>query len=159
MWPALWFFSAFGANGDDRAAAEIDVVEIFGPTSGSPWFSSLHQLQAGGTPAPGFNGSVNGFYRGELDTTRWRTYGLDWQEDELAFYVDGERVARRVGLDAEYYRDVKLAIRMNYTMTEQGAGRASGPEDDSTPDPLTMCVDYVRQWPQFADSVPTRADP
>ena len=43
-----------------------------------------------------------------------------------------------------------MAIRMNYTMTEDGAGPDSGPEDDSTPDPLTMCVDYVRMWPSFA---------
>ena len=158
MWPALWLFSAFGANGDERAAAEIDLVEIFGPASGSPWFSSLHQLQAGGTAVPGFNGSVNGFYRGDLDTTRWHTYGLDWQEDLLTFYVDRQQVARRGGRDAEFYRDVKMAIRMNYTMTENGAGPDSGPEDHSTPDPLTMSVDYIRLWPRFADPVPTRPE-
>ena len=159
MWPALWFFSAFGANRDDRAAAEIDLVEIFGPASGSPWFSSLHQLQAGGTVAPGFNGSVNGFYRGNHDTTRWHAYGLDWQEDLLTFYLDRREVARRGGLDAQFYRDANLAIRMNYTMTKDGAGPGSGPEDDSTPDPLTMCVDYVRMWSNFAESVPTGSDP
>ena len=153
MWPALWFFSAFAGNPDDRAAAEIDLLEIFGPAGGTPWFSSLHQLQSGGTPVPGFNGSVNGFYRGDHDTSEWHTYGLDWQEDALTFYLDRERIARRKGRDAAFYRGVKMAIRMNYTMTGEGAGPDSGPEDESTPDPLTMSVDYVRMWPSFDASV------
>ena len=97
MWPALWFFAAFDSNGDERRMAEIDLVEIFGPASGTPWFMSLHELQWGGTPAPGSNGSVNGFYQGRHDTTRWHTYGLDWQEDALTFYVDREPVARKKG--------------------------------------------------------------
>ena len=159
MWPALWFFSAFGANADDRAAAEVDLVEIFGPAAGTPWFSSLHQLQSGGTPVPGFHGSVNGFYRGDHDTSQWHSYGLDWQEDALTFYVDRERVARKGGSDAAFYRGVKMAIRMNYTMTEQGAGPDSGPEDGSTPDPLTMSVDYVRMWPTFDESIDRTPNP
>ena len=141
------------ANADDRAAAEIDLLEIFGPARGTPWFSSLHQLQSGGTPVPGFNGSVNGFYRGDHDTSEWHAYGLDWQEDALTFYLDRERIARQKGADAAFYRGVKMAIRMNYTMTEEGAGPDSGPEDESTPDPLTMSVDYVRMWPSFDASV------
>jgi beta-glucanase (GH16 family) len=153
MWPALWFFAAFDSNGDERRAAEIDLVEIMGPPSGSPWYSSLHQLQWGGTPAPGFNGSVNGLYEGRQDVGCWHTYGLDWQEEALTFYVDRAPVARRGGRDAAFYRGVKLAIRMNYTMTANGSGPSSGPEDASTPDPLTMCVDYVRLWPDFAASV------
>jgi len=149
MWPALWLFAAFGANGAERGGAEIDVLEIFGPASGTPWFSSMHELELGQTPAPGFNGSVNGLHEGRGDTSRWHTYGLDWQPDALTFYRDRVPVARRSGRDAEFYRGVKMAIRMNYTMTAEGAGPRSGPEDRSTPDPLTMCVDYVRQWPDF----------
>jgi hypothetical protein len=152
MWPALWFFAAFDANPTERKAAEIDLLEIFGPASGTPWFSSLHELAFGGTPAPGFKGSVNGFHRGDEDTSQWHRYGLDWQEDALTFYVDRKRVARRGPDDARFYRDVKMAIRLNYTMTVNGAGPDSGPEDASTPDPLTMCVDYIRQWPTFAAS-------
>ena len=152
MWPALWFFAAFDSNGDERRMAEIDLVEIFGPAGGTPWFMSLHELQWGATPAPGSNGSVNGFYQGRHDTTRWHTYGLDWQEDALTFYVDRQPVARKKGRDARFYRGVKMAIRLNYTMTVHGTGPASGPEDPSTPDPLTMSVDYIRMWPDFAGS-------
>ena len=150
MWPALWFFAAFDGNGSDRGAAEIDLLEIFGPASGTPWYSSLHELASGGSPAPGFIGSVNGFYVGHDDTSRWHAYGLDWQEDALTFYVDRKRVARKRGVDARFYQGVKMAIRMDYTMTKDGAGPGSGPEDASTPDPLMMCVDYIRMWPSFA---------
>ena len=149
MWPALWLFAAFDANGPERGGAEIDVLEIFGPASGSPWYCSMHELEFGQTAAPGFNGSLNGLYEGRHDTSRWHTYGLDWQADALTFYHDRRPVARRSGRDAEFYRGVRMAIRMNYTMTTTGAGPGSGPEDRSTPDPLTMSVDYVRQWADF----------
>jgi hypothetical protein len=150
MWPALWLFAAFGANGPDRGGAEIDVLEIFGAASGSPWYCSMHELEFGQTAAPGFNGSLNGLHEGTDDTSRWHTYGVDWQGDALTFYRDRRPVARRSGRDAEFYRGVTMAIRMNYTMTAVGAGARSGPEEPSTPDPLTMCVDYVRQWSDFA---------
>lgn len=138
MFPALWLFAATGQPGA-KGRAEIDMFEVFGFPSGQPWGITLHKKDINGGGPQVRVASVND------NTTRWHTYGLDWQRNYLRFYKDNKQIAERTGADVEFYRDVAMSIRMNYAMDASwfpGGQRSDG----STPDELHMDVDYVARW-------------
>ncbi|MGK5110441.1 glycoside hydrolase family 16 protein [Geodermatophilus sp. CPCC 205506] len=148
-WPALWFFAADGQN-PGREQAEIDLLEIFGHASGRPWFITLHEAaKADGqiVPAAGASTPTGQVNVAELstDTSGWHTYGMDWQEDSIRFYQDDVLMAEVTGADAAFFRDAQMSLRLNYAMDGSWFPPAQR-SDATTPDALTMDVDYVRRW-------------
>ena len=139
MFPALWFYAAHGQNPDRQAAAEIDLLEIFGYPRGRPWVVSLHEVAADG------KGSQRQVLSRKDDTSGWHTYGLHWTVDQLGFYRDRTLLSRVTGSDARFYAGCRMSIRMDYSMdaTWFGPAQRSG---TSTPDVLRMDVDYVRRY-------------
>ena len=125
MWPAVWMMPA--SYDDDNG--EIDVLEVVGrdPTEAN---FALHR-------------------HGEDDVEDWdgpdfsqdfHTFGVDWQADYVAWYVDGverARITDRSLICPEaMYPILNLAI----------GGDWGGPPDATTQFPATMLVDYVRVW-------------
>ncbi len=127
MWPAIWMMPA--SYDDDNG--EMDVLEVVGKDPREANFS-LHRHGAGDTDdwvGPDFS---QGFH----------TFGVDWQPDHVAWYVDGVERARMTDRSLicpeAMYPILNLAI----------GGDWGGPPDASTVFPATMDVDYVRIWQQ-----------
>jgi beta-glucanase (GH16 family) len=125
MWPAIWMMPASYDDGN----GEMDVLEVVGSTPREANFS-LHRRGRGDTDdwvGPDFS---QGFH----------TFGVDWQADHVAWYVDGVERARMTdrGLicPEAMYPIINLAI----------GGDWGGPPNASTVFPATMDVDYVRIW-------------
>jgi beta-glucanase (GH16 family) len=139
MFPALWFYSAYQANTSAQSQAEIDLLEIFGNAGGSPWVTTLHERGSSGS---GQQQAVSS--RGD-DTTQWHTYGLHWTASALQLYLDRRPVGTVTGAEASYFAECAMSIRLDYSMnaTWFAPGNAA---DSSTPDRLTMEVDYVRKY-------------
>lgn len=140
MFPAIWFFAAYGKNtSTGKTQAEIDVLEIFGHPEALPWDATLHEKDSSGA------GRQIPFYTSSEDTARWHTYGLDWRADELALYRDDKKVATVTGSSADYFADTKMGIRLSYAMDANWFG-ADQKSDQSTPNELLMNIDYIRKY-------------
>ena len=137
MFPALWLFAADqGNNPLNKGQAEIDILEVFGQRSGSPWHSNLHFKDNSQVSVRPNQNVITA-----TDTTAWHTYGLDWQPSYLRFYRDGALVWEVAGTDAQWF-NTRMQVRLNYAMD----GRFYGfvPSDSTTPDEMRMDIDYVR---------------
>lgn len=140
MFPALWLFATDG-NTDplDKGGAEIDLFEVFGHAAGRPWNITTHYRNNANTAA---RTSVD-VAAIDTDTTAWHVYGVDWQPGWLRFYKDGVQVAELTGVDASWF-NTDMGIRINYAMDASWFG--SNLSDASTPDELSMDVDWVRVY-------------
>lgn len=138
--PAMWFYSA-NESGDaqGKSSAEIDLSEIFG-TPGK-WSTTLH---GAGTTNVGTH---------TADTTGWHTYGMNWQKDLLQFYEDGQVIYTVTGAAASYFNDLKMSIRVNFSMDAPWFP-ASSHSDSTTPSHMDMQIDYIRQYDTFPGSSP-----
>lgn len=151
MWPAIWFYAAEGynsgnMNSGEYSTAEIDLVE---PQRGLYAYTTLwydgnsSRSQNGWDPL------------GTIPNNTWEVYGMDWQTDTITFYHNGAQVGQVTNSTSgsgganipAYYAspDCKMGVRFDYTMF---GGEPSG----NSPEVLSMSIDYVREYPNFAAS-------
>jgi beta-glucanase (GH16 family) len=125
LWPAVWMMPA----GYDDDNGELDVVELAGGDPSHAQFA-LHRRgrdDVHGWDGPDFSGDFH-------------TFGVDWQPDHVAWYIDGVERARTT--------DARLICReAMYPILNLAVGGAfAGTPDATTPFPAVMDVDYVRVW-------------
>lgn len=123
LWPAFWLV---GMTQDE--ALEIDVFEMLGHEP-RRIYHSIHTSDRGlewGTesdqvdPTAGFN-----------------TYGVDWHENYIDFYVNRQRVARAEAvLPGPMYMIANLAVGGNW----------GGNPDETTRFPASLVIDYIRAY-------------
>ena len=126
LWPAFWLLPANGSW-----PPEIDVFEQLGKDP-STIFETSHsrttgahtwQQQAINLDNPG------GFH----------TYGMQWDQDSLVWYIDGVEVGRQAtspDMNQPMYMLLNLAV----------GGGWPGDPDPTTPFPATMSIDYVHAY-------------
>ena len=119
-----------------KGGAEFDILEVFGVPN--IWTSGIHMRN--------YLGEGRGAPMGEAneDLYGWHVYGFDWQSNYLRLYRDGVLRSEIVGTDAYWYATT-MGVRLNYSMDAPWFGTKS---DASTPNELTMEVDYVRVYRQ-----------
>jgi hypothetical protein len=125
IWPAIWMMPASYNDGN----GELDVLEVIGSESNVANFS-LHRNGAHNTDTwtgPDFS---DGFH----------TYGVDWQPDHVAWYVDGVERGRMT--DPALICPEAMYPILNVAV----GGDWPGAPDATTAFPATMDVDYVRVW-------------
>jgi beta-glucanase (GH16 family) len=150
LWPAFW---GFGGE------TEIDVFEICGEKP--KWMKgALHQW--GDTKY-----SSNGKHKDEDLSKDYHIYAVEWEKDEIRWYLDGEQVHARsryvdrkgkplLGCDrqagtrgkAPYYprEEDKVNIIINLTVSEP-KGFCKGPkEPEPWPEDAVLEVDWVRVY-------------
>lgn len=132
LWPAFWLLPT-----TYNSLPEIDIMEILG--------DAPHQLHMNFHPKIGKNfGCV---YEGIDLSKDFHTYGVDWQTDYIAWYLDGAERCRYTGdgIPAE-----KMYILLNLAV----GGDWPGAPDAETVFPADMFVDYVRVYSSRPETTP-----
>ncbi|HSX28359.1 MAG TPA: glycoside hydrolase family 16 protein [Candidatus Saccharimonadales bacterium] len=159
MFPALWLFNNDITRSSATAGAEIDVIEIFGKSSGSPWNAGVH-YNNGGLQGSGIKNEP--VVTASDDITGWHRYGVDWQSDHITFYKDGAVVGNVSPEGVVWFQTANLGIRMDYVMdpTFVGASDQSTVSDPAPGVTPQMDVDYVRVYSAYPTGMATgSADP
>jgi beta-glucanase (GH16 family) len=141
MWPAFWML------GDDFSSAgwpdcgEIDIMEHSGSKL-STIYCALH--------GPGYFGPNALTSLCSLSPTAlmegFHVFALEWEPQELRFFVDDELRARKTPADIpagkRWVYDHSFFVILNLAV----GGTLPGSPDDSTVFPQRMLVDYVRVY-------------
>jgi beta-glucanase (GH16 family) len=170
-WPAFWLVGAGdGSSPGWPDYGEFDVTEIYGSR---PDISESNFHRAGGNigarnhnvTTKGSSSSLSINAPSPLvagGTNDWHTYGFNWTDDTLQWFIDGVLVrtytassaADRAALGYEHSIILNLAMGGNgprysdhgYTGIESGGGYSDGNLNADLPG--TMEIDYVRVWQQ-----------
>lgn len=139
MFPALWLYGTDGSvDPFNKGGAEIDLFEHFGQNNN--WQTTIHMNDNN------LVGTSQTVGTSSLDTSQWHTYGLDWQPTYLRFYCDNILLYEVTGTNALWFNNAKLGFRLNYAMDAFWFYTYGLNSDSTTPNVLTMEIDYVKVW-------------
>lgn len=131
LWPGFWMLPS-----DLSWPPEIDIVELRGDEPRN-LYVTVHYLE------PGNPHGKSGFKPAVADVSKdFHTYGLLWEPDFIAWYVDGKRVASTStpeNVKKPMYLLIQLAV----------SGDWPGKPNAETQFPAKLEIDYVRAyaWP------------
>jgi len=128
VWPAFWLL-----NEEGGWPPELDVIETIGSdpdTANMTVHTAVggHSMDATEATIPGLTGDG-----------QFHTYGVDWQADDITWYIDGNEVFQSEtpsDMHDPMYMLANLAI----------GGDWPGSPDGSTEFPSTMSIDYIRAY-------------
>lgn len=142
-WPAIWLLPAAGANWPNNG--EIDILEHL--NSETIAYQTLHFFANNGTSdaSAGLQGKITG------ELTGWHTYGMEWTENAITFYVDGTKTGTITG-DAytnwpfdrennEFYLMIDQQIGGNWVEGTKGIDDKTLSERGAALD-----IDYIRVY-------------
>ncbi len=128
LWPAFWLLAEVSSGVD-----EIDVMELLGhdPTT---MYMTVHWGES--YPESVSNGAE---FSGPDFSADFHTYAVDWDEDSIEWYVDGELRHAYSGPgvpQTPLYMIANLAV----------GGTWPGNPDQTTEFPAVLAIDYVRTY-------------
>lgn len=140
-WPAFWLMPEKNVYGTWPRSGEIDMMEHIGSNPEMISYA-VHTQQRNGSKGNNWNKQV---YPGPEIEGEFHLYGIEWLDDRIEFYFDGEKQATLYNdllgnsntwpFDQEFYVILNVAI----------GGNMGGTVDESAFDrPVEMKVDYVR---------------
>ena len=124
LWPALWLRSA-----DSSVKSEIDIMEVLGQDADF-LYQTVHT--SSGTVLKATRATVADMSAG------MHTYGVDWQEDRITFYFDGQPMGSVATPDS-------LKVPM-YFIANLAVGGWAGAPDANTAWPAEYKIDSVHIW-------------
>lgn len=140
-WPAIWLMPVPANSKGWLASGEIDIMEHINYESRV--HQTLHLYNDAGT-ADAAPTRVTGI----SDVNGWHTYGVEWNPDSIAFYIDGVRTASFsadnyanwpfADENCEFYLLIDQQLGGNWT----GAPNAEALRADSA----DLDIDYVRVY-------------
>jgi len=163
LWGAFWTF-AHGVGSIDGSGADGTEIDIFE----SPFYAHPKKLMRDSvTHTIHFDGygadhqsTFLGSYKAVKPYTEFNTYGLEWNENECIFYINGVESDR---LDGKYVSQVKewllLTVEVGGSNAVPGANEAGVVEiggngiitaNPADMFPVDMVVDYVRVYDRIA---------
>jgi beta-glucanase (GH16 family) len=129
IWPAFWLLPQNG-----EWPPEIDIMEQLGDKPNDVlltyfWKNPVH-----------ISSKDAGMYIGDKDfANKWHTYGVDWREGAIDWYVDGKKVR---SIKSDNVPSTDMAILLNLAV----GGNLPGYPDTKTSFPASMMIDYVRVY-------------
>jgi beta-glucanase (GH16 family) len=145
VWPAFWLLPQNDQYGGWAASGEIDIVEAvnLGGAGGNNIYGTIHY--GGEWPNNVFSGEA--FLVPANATTEFHTYAIEWDANEIRWYVDDVLYAMRnswlstggvfpAPFDQHFYILLNVAVGGNFP----------GNPDDSTTFPVRMEVDWLRVY-------------
>ena len=138
LWPAFWMLGKDSDTAGWPASGEIDVMEFIGSEPGLV-YGTAHG--PGYTGADGQGGSVD---LGLDLSAGFHEYALEWEPDELRWYVDDRLYAtvNKEDVPGEWVFDHPFYLLLNLAV----GGNWPGSPDAETVFPKTLVVDYVRVY-------------
>lgn len=148
IWSAFWMFndSVVNVDGSGRDGTEIDIFESFsyGDLLSNVVQCNLHWDGYGEAHQTG--GHCKAYVIGNNPYEEFNTYGLEWNENEYIFYVNGK----------EFYRTDEGGVCQNplylILSVEVKGDNAVSSERDKNAAPADFIVDYVRAY-QYIDII------
>ncbi len=145
-WPAIWMLPDSIRNGVHwPACGEIDIMEHIGRREDKLLFS-LHSERHNHTRKDTKQYSV--WYDYEKVCTEFHTYGMEWTEDFIEYFVDGKSVCIYKRSDDEEDQTEKAwpFDQPFYLILNIAVGGGFGGEIDEAALPYQMEVEYVRVY-------------
>mmetsp|Transcript_34184 Transcript_34184/g.98176 ORF Transcript_34184/g.98176 Transcript_34184/m.98176 type:complete len:412 (+) Transcript_34184:94-1329(+) len=111
-WPAIWMLPVDDAYGLWPASGEIDIMEAVGCTE-NKIFGTVH------TGAYNHMHNTQAYGSRQLQVAEWHTYALQWEEEGLQWFVDGElfgsfapthRSSEKWPFSQDFYLILNLAV-------------------------------------------------
>ena len=147
IWPAFWMLGAnIDENGGDTPwpqSGEIDILELYGTEDDGVVEANLHYADEDGEHAQ------MGAVAYELENGRFadnfHIFELEWDENEIKWFVDGEQYASQsITSDelSEFHKEFFLLLNIAV------GGTWAGRPDETTDFPQYMYVDWVRVYKQ-----------
>lgn len=139
MWPAFWMLPTDNVYGGWPQSGEIDIMEFVGFEPdvthgtihyGDPWPNNSNS--GGSTAVPGASASFH-------------TYAIEWEQNEIRWYVDGVHFLTRTPADViphPWRFDQRFHIILNLAI----GGNWPGPPDATTVFPQVYEIDWVRVY-------------
>ncbi|GAA4270594.1 hypothetical protein GCM10022257_26950 [Hyunsoonleella aestuarii] len=145
IWPAFWMLGAnIDENGGDTPwplCGEIDILELYGTKDDGLIESNAHYADSSGSHA------MMGATPFKLDNGKFadefHVFELEWNENQLAWFVDGKQFA-----EMDISSDEFIAFRKDFFILLNLAvgGTFAGRPNDTTNFPQHMYVDWVRVY-------------
>lgn len=126
FWPAFWL------TPDDAWPPEIDIFEFFG--SDSCAYMNYHFRNSDGDIE-----DEQESYCGTDFSDDFHEFSVDWREDQIVWYIDGEEQYRYE--EEEYISTTEMRLILNFGVDASFIGEPSS--DDL---PAYMEIDWVRVW-------------
>ena len=91
MWPAIWMLPSDSAYGTWPSSGEIDIVEAVNLPTGdfAGWGPVVHGTLHYGLPWPQWENHGTSYEMAENPTEDFHVYAVEWDSDEIRWYVDG----------------------------------------------------------------------
>ncbi|MGE9290841.1 MAG: glycoside hydrolase family 16 protein [Puniceicoccales bacterium] len=158
-WFAFWLFSQTRSYNDfPEDGTEVDVIEI---AKGEPDYMDQsfnvanHWSQSGGSESLQMSAGTDPSSLSFVDVTDtdYHTYGIEWTQEVMRCYVDGELYYTFTENVPSRPVDMMMLLTMEFQVNawdpNQGDGRVSGPyvsDDESVREMSRALVDYVRVY-------------
>jgi beta-glucanase (GH16 family) len=143
IWPAIWMLPTDNVYGTWAASGEIDIMELLGHAP-----NAVHgTLHYGGRWPNNTNTGDSFRLAGANFSDDWHTFRLDWEPEELRWYVDDQhyQTQTRWNTTGQPYPapfDQRFHLLLNLAV----GGNWPGNPDETTVFPQTLRVDYVRVY-------------
>jgi beta-glucanase (GH16 family) len=149
LWPAFWMLGTNIGSVGWPSCGEQDIMEWVPQYTPTTTSSTIH--------GPGYSGGSGIGSRftfpsgGQVDDPGFHTYGVIWSQDQMQFYRDDYTqpfftvtpanlpAGKQWAFNHPFFILLNLAVGGNFPKP---------PPDNSTPNPATILVDYVRVYEQ-----------
>lgn len=145
IWPAFWMLGAnIDENGGDTPwpqCGEIDILELYGSKNDSVIEANIHYANQSGSH--GMMGAASYQLEDGKFCDAFHTFELEWDENEVAWFVDGEKFASfAISSDelSEFHEEFFILLNLAV------GGTYAGRPDASSKFPQYMYVDWVRVY-------------
>jgi beta-glucanase (GH16 family) len=142
LWPAFWMLGEDNATVGWPQCGEVDIMENIGKAPDTVW-GSLH-----GPGYPGSQSLTTAFHlkNRERFADNFHVFAIEWEENEIRWYVDGQLYERRT--PADFSARKKWVFNKPFFLLLNLAVGGDWPDnpDQTTRFPAVMAVDYVRVY-------------
>lgn len=151
--PAFWLMPATNAEGGWPNSGEIDVWEQINAANQA--HSTIHSAWGNKTKGQPTQASPAKTHAYNSDATQWHVYALEWDEEELRFYVDGVHhftYANKHFSDANYSEKESWPFYKDfYVILNQSVGDGSWASKPDKSYEYKTQFDYVRAYKKKGD--------
>ncbi len=128
LWPAFWLLPTSG-----EWPPELDIMEALGHDTTTIHHTVHHKTDDGG------HGLESQSYSNGTDFSQgFHTYGMEWKENKITFYVDGQKT---------FTTHDEIPQESMYLLANLAVGGSwAGSPDETTPEESSFDIDYIRVY-------------